>query len=727
MADSATSGSLGRSSAFTSLFRSKWLWVWPVVAALGLAVFGWRLRVVVENDSRAKMASDLQTILNADVAALEIWLSSQKSDARAMANDVHVRTLVEQLVGEANEASSDTTPLLQSPALGQLREELQPWIEAEGFQGFLVVAADGTAVAGQRDDWIGKRLPDDRQVLLEPVFAGDSIVTRPQKSLILLPTDDGQMKAGVPTMFALAPVRSAHGDEGPIIAALGVRIRPEGDFTRILGIARAGESGETYAFDKDGVLLSQSRFDEQLKQIGLITDDADTHSILNLQIRDPEVDMTLGKRPKKRRSEQPLTRMAQDATAGDRKQGVNVEGYRDYRGVSVVGAWVWLDEYGFGVATEVDVAEAYQSLYVLRTAFGILFALLVAAAIAIFIFTIVAARLQRRVRRAALETKQLGQYSLDEKIGSGGMGVVYRARHAMLHRPTAVKLLDVDKTTDETIARFEREVQLTSQLTHPNTIAIYDFGRTPEGIFYYAMEYLEGITLEELVRRFGPQPEGRVIHVLRQVCGSLAEAHKIGLIHRDVKPANVMLTQRGGILDFAKLLDFGLVKAIDQEHESKLTADGALTGTPLYISPEGVQKPGSVDARSDLYSVGAVGYWLLTGKPLFEGQTAVEICMSQLNTMPEKPSTRLGKTLSLDLEELLLECLAKSPDDRPQTARDLAERLDDCQAASTWSQAEAEAWWLQYADEHTAAPKDGATSSEGCDETMVHDREPPSA
>ena len=214
----------------------------------------------------------------------------------------------------------------------------------------------------------------------------------------------------MPTMFTLAPVT---GDDGQVIAALGLRIRPDDEFTQILSIAQAGQTGETYAFDKKGLLISESRFDDNLKAIGLITDDEATRSVLNVQIRDPQVDMSLGRRPKLRRSEQPLTRMAQDAVAGNR--GVDVDGYRNYRGVPVVGAWAWMPKYDFGVATEVDVAEAYRPLYILRWAFWGLFGLLAAASVAIFVFSLVVAKLDRRARRAALEAKQLGQYSLDEK------------------------------------------------------------------------------------------------------------------------------------------------------------------------------------------------------------------------------------------------------------------------------------------------------------------------
>jgi CheY-like chemotaxis protein len=295
----------------------------------------------------------------------------------------------------------------------------------------------------------------------------------------------------------------------------------------------------------------------------------------------------------------------------------------------------------------------------------------------------------------ALKGRQLGQYTIDEKIGSGGMGAVYRGHHAMLRRPVAIKLLDETKTNEGTLARFEREVQMASRLNHPNTIAIYDYGRTSEGVFYYVMEYLDGVNLDDLVRRFGPLEESRVIYILQQLCGSLAEAHGAGLIHRDVKPANIMLNHRGGLYDFVKLLDFGLVKAIDAANEPSLTAADVLTGTPQYISPEGVNTPNEIDARSDLYSLGAVAYFLLAGRPVFTGKSVIEFCMQHAQSDPTPPSEKRGEPVAEDLEQIILRCLAKSPDDRPQSARQLADELAACQNAGQWAEEAARAWWEQ--------------------------------
>jgi serine/threonine protein kinase len=256
----------------------------------------------------------------------------------------------------------------------------------------------------------------------------------------------------------------------------------------------------------------------------------------------------------------------------------------------------------------------------------------------------------------------------------------------------AIKLLSPDMTNEANATRFEHEVQMTSQLTHPNTVAIYDYGRTPEGLFYFAMEYLGGIDLDQLVRQFGPLPEGRVIHILRQVCGSLAEAHRIGLIHRDVKPANIILTRRGGVCDLVKVLDFGLVKEVRLG-----SADGmkpnAVVGTPHFMSPEAVEKPQSVDSRSDLYSLGAVGYWLLTGKTLFDHDAVEDLLVCQVKERPRHPAERLGKPVSPDLADLLLRCLTKQAELRPANAETLDQALAGCASAHSWTLQDAEQWW----------------------------------
>lgn len=312
------------------------------------------------------------------------------------------------------------------------------------------------------------------------------------------------------------------------------------------------------------------------------------------------------------------------------------------------------------------------------------------------------------LRTQVAKAQRLGQYTLERLVGEGGMGSVYIARHARLRRPTALKLLSPERSSPEALARFEREVQLTSQLTHPNTVAVYDYGRSPDGVFYYAMEYVHGLSLAQLVDEHGPQPAGRAIHILWQAADALVEAHALGLIHRDVKPANILLCARPGNADVVKLLDFGLVKDIRPSSVSDdpaLTRADAITGTPLYLSPEAITDPGAVDHRVDIYALGAVGYCLLTGVPPFQGRSTVEVCSQHLHTPPVPPSQRLGTPVPAELEALLLACLAKKPEQRPQSARELCRRLAECAAQSPWSEDEARAFWESWrAASASAAP-----------------------
>jgi serine/threonine protein kinase len=335
----------------------------------------------------------------------------------------------------------------------------------------------------------------------------------------------------------------------------------------------------------------------------------------------------------------------------------------------------------------------------------------VLSAVTLFVFSYANVTWRKRLSEAELKLKQLGQYTLEEKIGEGGMGVVYRARHALMRRETAVKLLLPDRADEAAIQRFEREVCLTCQLTHPNTIQVYDYGHTPEGTFYYAMEFLHGLNLHQLVARFGPQPEGRVIHLLAQICDSLAEAHALGLVHRDIKPANVFLCERGGIPDCVKVLDFGLVREYGGSDRLHLTGDEGFVGTPLFMSPESIKDSARSDPRSDLYSVGALGYYLLTGKYVFDARSVVEIYELQ-QTMPAIPlAQRTTNPVSPELEQAILRCLDKDREQRPQSAGELRALLLTSPHAADWTPEARAAWWASFRELPETADGAGAASS----------------
>ena len=309
---------------------------------------------------------------------------------------------------------------------------------------------------------------------------------------------------------------------------------------------------------------------------------------------------------------------------------------------------------------------------------------LIAALVAVF-----TAQSSHLIRRAVFRAKRFGQYVLKEPIGSGGMGQVFRAEHQLLRRPCAIKLIRPDREANAAeLARFEREVRATARLSHWNTIEIYDYGRTDDGTFYYVMELLRGMSLEELVRRHGPLPPARAVHFLRQAAAALREAHDAGLVHRDIKPANIFAAERGGIHDVVKLLDFGLVH--DRGANGQVQERG-FSGSPLYMPPEQTAS-GAVDARSDLYALGAVAYELLTGRPPFQGRTLMEVIDAHANRALVPPGD-LRQDIPADVEQIVVRCLAKAPGDRYQTAAELQDAFAACACSTEWTEPCAAEWW----------------------------------
>jgi serine/threonine-protein kinase len=331
------------------------------------------------------------------------------------------------------------------------------------------------------------------------------------------------------------------------------------------------------------------------------------------------------------------------------------------------------------------------TIYLIAPNFG-------AAGLAV-LFSRVIYRLGTDARRA----RELGSYQLVELLGRGGMGEVWRAKHRMLARPAAIKLVTPEalggKNKDElsVLKRFEREARATAMLSSLNTIHIYDFGRTADGTLYYVMELLDGVDLETLVEQTGPLPPERVVFLLRQVCASLAEAHSSGLIHRDIKPANIYVCRLGDRHDCVKVLDFGIVAIRDDAEgataATRLTGENAIAGTPAYMAPETVTDADKVDHRVDIYALGCVAYWLVTGELVFDGETAVKIIFGHMEETPVPPQERMGSSLPDGLQELILDCLAKSPNDRPSSAAEIADRLDAIVLADPWTEARAKKWW----------------------------------
>ena len=720
------------------MMGGKNIWLVPLLLALLVAsVGGWADRQLHATIHR-EVRDDLNATLDANVTALEIWMANQKRIAALLADEPRLKAVALKLLDQPTEGFTNRTALGELSRELMTGERLQERVRALGYGMVHLVNTNLTVIsdAGRRRSRQGNRVPEELQPKYTELFtSGEAIIItpfklkppqtprrlgvrpngeqRPQRDLFGARHDVGtnhpvqtfdtappneQPPRDLTVMQVAAPIKDAAGETRGALARI---INPDAEFTKILSVARSGDSGETFAFDAAGTLISASRFDAELQRFGLLGNETNATSALTLSLRDPGGDLTQGF-VVDTNTPHPLILMVERAIEGE--AGVEIESFPDYRGVDVVGAWRWLPKYGFGVGTKIDAREAFEPLRVVRRVFLLLFLLLILASLVVLVFTYRQVLWRRRLTEAELKARQLGQYKLIEKIGEGGMGIVYRAHHSLLRRETALKLLPPDKADAASLERFEREVQLTCRLTHPNTIQVYDYGHTPDGIFYYAMEFLDGLNLHELVHRYGAQPEERVVHILCQICDSLAEAHALGLIHRDVKPANVFLCDRGGVPDSVKVLDFGLVKHISSPPDAaqraaqriEVASHDNIVGTPNFIAPETIRDPSQCDARSDIYSVGVLGYFLLTGLEIFDGQTIAELCRKHLNETPMPPSRRTGKVFDPQFESLLMRCLEKDPAIRPQSTSALAQQLIACASVKSWTLEQRAAWWSAH-------------------------------
>ena len=655
-----------------------------VAITIVLGAIGWWAHHEVEQSMRATRGAALKSVLDSEAQSLHVWIDDQKLSVRRLARG---RQLRERVGTAARDAAADSATYCASPQANQLVAQLEEALTGAGTVVFNVVLSSGQIIASNYTGYCGLRYRAEAlERVLAPAFGGDTLFVPPHHDAANLERAPQSLPLDRALIWVRTPIRN---DADEVIAVLGVGHLADELFSTILAAARAGATDEVYAFDRNGVMLSKSRFEETLLERVMLP--AGSSSVGRLVLRSPNTDETA------------RTRLVEAALASRSEQddaaGMLLDPYPGYLATPVVGGWRRLAEDNLFIAIEMSADEAYAPLEALDTVFMLVFAALIAAVcVALFSwFTAV-------LIRAEVEKDRMGPYWLGERIGEGGVGNVYLARHDLLKRPSAVKLLKPTRATDEMTARFRREAKLASQLTHPNMIEIFDYGVGVDSTLFYAMELLEGDTVGELVVRGGPMPVARVVHIMRQVCAGLAEAHGKGLVHRDISITNIMACLYGGEYDFVKILDFGLVKSMVGDQSQTVTRSVRILGTVQYMAPERLHDPADVDVRADVYAVGAVTFFLLSGRRMFEVEDTVALTSRVINEVPPRLSEVADQPIPSELDELVASCLEKSRDSRPASILEVKEVLDRLAEQNRWSQGDAKSAWEASHAESESSP-----------------------
>lgn len=507
---------------------------------------------------------------------------------------------------------------------------------------------------------------------------------------ILIDAPDG-INAGTYLSFA-TPIYK----DSVLISYLFTQYNLKNEYSDIIKTAEHGESVKVYSYSYDCKLLTTDRFEKELQNTDLLNFDTTASSIQAYALRDPGNNILIDKYPIIKPIDQSYTsimdacliKVGRYYGAG---RGVLMEPYRDHRGIEVVGAWAWYPDLAAGLVAEEDAEEAFVSIRYFDWVLALFFIIL-----AIFILLLNNLNVKfLRFGKKMKEFEQVGQYLLEEKLGEGGFGTVYKAKHSFLKSEVAIKLLKKEFIGTDALDRFEKEVKVSSSLSHPNTIRVYDYGTTDNGQFYYVMEYLSGLPLDKIVQSYDEFPINRAIYTLLHTCYSLKEAHEKGLVHRDIKPANIMLCNQGGAYDVLKVLDFGLVKNVDASI-SQQTQINRIGGTPMFMAPERLRDPFNADQRVDIYAIGAVGLYL------FSGQYIVELISQKMLSGQDTISGGLNNQLiqrediPSELKNLLMDCVHFNVEKRPGNIDELIKTLEKIQENYPWTRKDAEQWWKSY-------------------------------
>ncbi len=710
--DESTFGRTGTFALYQ--VRSKLLRrLFPIVAAICasvfLAVLGWGLQSMLQSQLAETTSSQLETVLDLEQRLLEQWKQAASLKVESWGRSTAVRSAISELVAISKDASLDSNALraklLNSPAQELLENEINalsgiPWVQsdpAEKGQRYAVWNRYGTTLS----DWnrrefpiaVGQGVSPEGAAKLNRVFqAGPG---NAHATFVYLPRamDNNRITAEYPMetkRLQVQVITAIHDENGVPIAALMIRDqRITDDFEAAIKSGRFDATGECYLMDVDGWMINEPRSVDRMKDFGVFGEycrKSDNRYIV--RVADPGGDVFAGHKPDDPVKQWVRTKAARVAL--DKQPGINIEGYRDFAGRAVVGAWRWDEGLQAAIIVEQNKSEAFQTLEIVhrvnRIAWGI--PLLIALSLA----AVSGIRARLRYGKPPL---QIGAYRVIEKIGEGGLGIVYKGQHRLLGRMAAIKLLKVQSTNPQLTKRFEREVRMASKLVHPNAISIFDYGLSDNGAFYYAMEYIPGVNLSELMAYNKSIPLSRSLHMLVQICGAIREAHLTGMVHRDIKPQNIMVCYRAGIADVIKVLDYGLVKSFVENTSSDTTVTGVLIGTPKFMAPERLETPWLADPKIDIYSIGTVAYYLLTGHTPAPGMTPngmLEAMASQQSSYRELA----GQKAFQELIRLIGFCVSAEPSLRPGSVGAIIDVLQKIQEAYPWQQASAEAWWIEH-------------------------------
>ncbi len=668
--------------------NSGWLWLAAVLPTL---LVGCWTYFSVSNNAESALQNELTGVTNSIDLATSRFLDDKAQMVQSWARQSTIRDSILALVEIGNKKSS-LDELKTSPLPARILSELQI-LSGKPTVEFVVWNESFTTIASWRADQadLGQPVSPRGTADVARALRGETVIYGPERGEGPADWDDNADASTTdteePTMACILPIRN--GDSEIVAALLVKQIGLFKVFNEMLQEASATSGLDIYAINRSGEMISVSPHAAKLFHLSRFDMSPDT-IVDHLRVSDPGSLITRGNRDAIVRRALPLTEAASSATLGE--STVRLDPYANYAGESVIGSWRWNPRWRYAVIVEKNVKDAFAAARIVWYRFLLLGSLLTVTAL------VTASRLARRSARDQAAVHPLSRYEIISELGSGGMGVVYKAKHLQLGRETALKLLRSDRHNREDQLRFDREARLAASLTNPHSVTIYDYGRSEEGEAYCVMEYLRGLTLHEVVVRSGFQPMGRVLFLLRQVCEALGEAHSLDLVHRDVKPQNIMLSLDPSVGDWAVVFDYGLAKPLSPDKGTYQTSEVIWAGTPMYMAPERFRSPSVMDPRSDIYSVGCVAYYLLAGRPPFAECDPESLFALIISEQPIGIGIHRGDEVPETIRALVGKCMAKNAEDRYASITELAAAIDALRVEFPWTSHDAVNWWSQHGD-----------------------------